>query len=237
MSLTDLQAMKPKMNRVLGLKKIDLDDIRANDQNIFPQGDIEELKENIRQNGLQKPLEVYEDQGLYILLGGHRRFSALVDLYMEDEIDSEVNCIIYSKPSDSTDELLQLISSNAQRTMDDKLKIDITKRLLLILEKHPEKRPKGMETREWISGYLGCSARTAQKYINDIKGKKEKKKPLRNNEFVYVESLIRDRFSTKVRVNDKKITISYTNVEDLNRVLELMGCIEKGSDLEVLRDV
>ena len=42
MSLTQLQDMKPKMNHLQGLRKIDIDDIRENSHNIFAQRDIEE---------------------------------------------------------------------------------------------------------------------------------------------------------------------------------------------------
>ena len=55
MSLTDLQNLKAKRNRIIGMKKIDLLDIRPNTLNSFPQDDIEELKENIFAEGLQKP--------------------------------------------------------------------------------------------------------------------------------------------------------------------------------------
>lgn len=60
MSLTDLQNMQPKMNHLLGLRKIDIEDIKENDHNIFEQRDIDELKENIKKDGLLKPLEVYQ---------------------------------------------------------------------------------------------------------------------------------------------------------------------------------
>ena len=66
MSLTDLQNLKAKRNRIIGMKKIDLMDIRPNTLNCFPQDDIEELKENIFAEGLQKPLEVYQDGDHYI---------------------------------------------------------------------------------------------------------------------------------------------------------------------------
>ena len=48
MSLTDLQNLKAKRNRIIGMKKIDLMDIRPNTLNSFPQDDIEELKEKDR---------------------------------------------------------------------------------------------------------------------------------------------------------------------------------------------
>lgn len=232
MSLTDLQNIKVKRNRVIGFKKIDIDNIKPNTKNIFPQTDIEELKKNIESEGLQKPLEVYEeDNGQYVLIGGHRRYNALVELYMDDKIEPEINCNIYAKPIDDADEELLIISSNAQRPMDDKAKVILTQKLLKILTKHPDKKPIGMETREWISGYLGCSARTAQKYMNIVKGKAFSKVKVRNKKLDYAESLLRERFSTKVKITDKKITLAYTNIDDLNRVLNLMGALEKSQSL------
>ena len=43
----------------------------------------------------------------------------------------------------------------------------------------------------------------------------------------YAEGLLRDRLSTKVKLLRKKITVSYTGIDDLNRVLDLMGALEK----------
>lgn len=43
----------------------------------------------------------------------------------------------------------------------------------------------------------------------------------------YVESLIRKKFQTKVAVNNSAITIKYTDLDDLNRILELMEVIEE----------
>lgn len=42
-----------------------------------------------------------------------------------------------------------------------------------------------------------------------------------------VEQRLRDKFQTKVKVDDKQITIKYTNTDDLNRILEILGCLEE----------
>ncbi|MEG0025655.1 MAG: ParB/RepB/Spo0J family partition protein [Bacilli bacterium] len=47
-----------------------------------------------------------------------------------------------------------------------------------------------------------------------------------NNEYKYVEDLLRDKFDTKVSINDKKIAISFTSVADLNRILEIIDIKE-----------
>ena len=47
-----------------------------------------------------------------------------------------------------------------------------------------------------------------------------------NNEFKYVEDLLRDKLDTKIKVKDNKIVISFTNVADLNRILEILDVKE-----------
>ena len=52
------------------------------------------------------------------------------------------------------------------------------------------------------------------------------KKETNNNDLKYVEDLLREKLDTKVKINDKKIEISYTNVADLNRILEILNVSE-----------
>lgn len=167
-----------KMNRKPQLKIIDIEDIKENKLNIFLQKDIEELAENINMNGLLKPLEVYYDENeeMYILLGGHRRFKALNLLYNQDLIDPEISCLVYIKPQNQIDERMQIITSNAQRDLDEQQKIEITKELLSILKEDPSRKPKNMPTVNWLAPYIGCSPRTAQKYKNKAEGKIQNKK-------------------------------------------------------------
>lgn len=47
-----------------------------------------------------------------------------------------------------------------------------------------------------------------------------------NNEYKYVEDLLRDKLDTKIKVKDKKVIISFTNVADLNRILEILNVRE-----------
>lgn len=57
--------------------------------------------------------------------------------------------------------------------------------------------------------------------------RKNKPKVEKPKEYVYVEGLLRKKYRTKVKVDDKTITIKYTDTSDLNRLLELMGVIEE----------
>ena len=47
-----------------------------------------------------------------------------------------------------------------------------------------------------------------------------------SNEFKYVEDLFREKLDTKVRIKDHKIEISFSNVADLNRILEVLDVKE-----------
>ncbi|MDD2435510.1 MAG: ParB/RepB/Spo0J family partition protein [Bacilli bacterium] len=47
-----------------------------------------------------------------------------------------------------------------------------------------------------------------------------------NNEYKYVEDLLREKLDTKVKIKDKKVEISFNNVADLNRILEIINIKE-----------
>lgn len=54
------------------------------------------------------------------------------------------------------------------------------------------------------------------------KVKVERKPKEINREYKYVEDLLREKLDTKVRIKDKKIEINFSNVADLNRILEII---------------
>lgn len=64
-----------------------------------------------------------------------------------------------------------------------------------------------------------------QESVNEVKKVKIERKPI-NNEFKYVEELLREKLDTKVKIKDRKIQISFTNVADLNRILEVLNIRE-----------
>ena len=66
-----------------------------------------------------------------------------------------------------------------------------------------------------------------QESVNESKKIKIERHPrTTDNSFKYVEDLLRDKLDTKVRIKDKKIEISFTNVADLNRILEVLNVKE-----------
>ncbi len=47
-----------------------------------------------------------------------------------------------------------------------------------------------------------------------------------NKDFEYVENLLRDKLDTKIKIHENKIEISFNNVADLNRILEILNVKE-----------
>ena len=64
-----------------------------------------------------------------------------------------------------------------------------------------------------------------QESEKEIKKVKIERKPV-NNDFKYVEELMREKLDTRVKIKDRKIEISFTNVADLNRILEILNIRE-----------
>ena len=64
-----------------------------------------------------------------------------------------------------------------------------------------------------------------QESEKEVKKVKIERKPI-NNDFKYVEELLREKLDTKVKIKDRKIEISFTNVADLNRILEVLNVRE-----------
>ena len=49
-----------------------------------------------------------------------------------------------------------------------------------------------------------------------------RKKPENNQEYTYIENSLEERLGTKVKVKNNKLVITFTNLNDLNRILEVM---------------
>ena len=58
------------------------------------------------------------------------------------------------------------------------------------------------------------------------KVKIERHRKVVDNDLKYFEELLREKLDTKVRIKDRKIEISFTNVADLNRILEVLNIKE-----------
>lgn len=170
MDLMNKQSLQ-KETQPLELKMIELDQIIANEYNLYPINDIEQLADDIKLHGLQKPLEVFQDGDIYKLLGGERRLAAIQLLNCENQWDQPIQCLVYPAPSTTNSEKLTIIRSNAQREMSESDYLVIIDELENIFK---QTQPGGRKV-EWMSQYLDKSPRTIQKLLNKLHQKEQPK--------------------------------------------------------------
>ena len=110
----DCKACRPggqKMQRVV----MPAADTEPNPENsIYEIGDVAMLKADIAERGLRSPLEVLPAQGgKYMLLAGHRRWTACRALTAEGVTGFEVLPCVIHQSQGADDDLIALITSNA----------------------------------------------------------------------------------------------------------------------------
>lgn len=72
------------------------------------------------------------------------------------------------------------------------------------------------------------SAREVEKLVKEVQLKPSRQPEKKSDpSLVYVEEIMQRKLNTKVQVSNKKITIDYHDTDDLNRILDLMQCIEE----------
>lgn len=90
-------------------------DIEPNPENsIYEIGDVSMLKADIAERGLRSPLEVLPARaGKYMLLAGHRRWTACRELTAEGVAGFDVLPCVIHESAGADDDLIALITSNA----------------------------------------------------------------------------------------------------------------------------
>ena len=75
------------------------------------------------------------------------------------------------------------------------------------------------------------SVREVEKYVHELNGTEKKAvKPEKKKDPMIrdIENRMSSKLGTQVEINSKKITISFSDTDDLNRILEELGCLEEG---------
>ena len=68
------------------------------------------------------------------------------------------------------------------------------------------------------------SVRTLESMIYDNKTTEDVKiKERKNNEYKYIENYLKEKLGTSVKISNDKISIKFSSVHDLNRILEIMN--------------
>lgn len=225
MSIMGKQSLGKETDAV-ELKEINGAEIETNNLNIYPMSEIDALAEDIKRYGLQKPLEVYlnEASGNYILLGGERRYRAIMELQNKGEWDRPIKCLVYPQPSTTVNERLSLIRSNAQRDMSlNDLMIVVSE-----LEKlYVELKPGGRKV-EWIAPYIGKSPRTVQSLLDKLHGKtKENTKKVLNleNEKKKLYKTF-SKLEEAIKEGEIQDTITYINKDGVEKNTTALDALE-----------
>ena len=69
------------------------------------------------------------------------------------------------------------------------------------------------------------SVRKLESLVYDNEEKEVKTKKNTNNEYKYMENFLKEKLGTNVKINNNKISIKFSNVQDLNRILEIMNIV------------
>lgn len=72
----------------------------------------------------------------------------------------------------------------------------------------------------------GLNVREAERLINQKDEPKVTQPKEKRSDYVYAESLFEKKLQTRIEINNKKITISFEDDDDLNRILETLDLIE-----------
>lgn len=160
----------------LGIKNISVNSIRSNAKNFYAKGpDEDELVDqmvDLLKSGQAANILVYEDLEpddgkRFTLISGERRYKAMLKMVNAGESDGMISAKVVSKPESDEEEMIQLISGNAQRAKSS----DVRKQEIRELKSIWDERKKRKETSgrfvEWAAALVGMSARSVTNYLDD----------------------------------------------------------------------
>lgn len=192
-------------------------------------------EEIYEQGGLKDPVHAYrrDEDNKYVILGGHKRIKACrMNLKHHKDAQTMIPTIIEPKPKDWVEETLLIEELNQHRKYNDDQLLERTAKLMKVYDELSSRnqRPQG-EKRVWLARKLGCGIKKAERYLHILDGRYSKNetkltrhKNTISKEYEDVRVHMQHKLGTKVKITQKTIVLSYTNVEDFNRLLELIGC-------------
>ena len=218
------------------VKAIDAYLIKENKLNeIYPQDDIDGLKENIREFQLSQPIVVRKNKdGTYTIISGHRRFKACMELFEEGkallffdrEYINQVPCVVDNrKYQNEDDEFLAIVSSNASRVLTPEERKKIYLRLKEIYDRKcaSGEKPPGRE-RETIASWMGVTDRTVQNYKKELQNGQTQRQ---NNSGKIVKKLTGiERYFTDLDIDvyssEEKDSFRQAAIPAINTVMQML---------------
>lgn len=119
--------------------------------------------------------------------------------------------------------LLRLPKEVQQMIAESKLSMGHARALSKLEDEEKIKELANKIVNEKISVRNAEELTTQETHTHEIKKTPREKS---NNEYKYVEDLLREKLDAKVKIKDKKIVINFTSTADLNRILEIIDIKE-----------
>ena len=238
--IDDIENNTPASKQVL----VSLDEIRPNPyqpRKLFDEEKLQELAVSIKEHGVFQPVILKSSIQGYEIVAGERRCRAariaglteipaiivdftdqqMMEIALLENIQREdLNSIEEARAYQQMMERLELTQEElGKRIGKSRSYIANTLRLLQLPDKIQNYVLEGKITMGHVENIV--------KGIELGKTRKNQPKVEKPKEYKYVEDLLRKKFRTKIKVDDKALTIKYTDIKDLNRILELMGVIEE----------
>ncbi|MCI9292041.1 MAG: ParB N-terminal domain-containing protein [Erysipelotrichaceae bacterium] len=216
------------------IKLIHVDDIVPNHKNKdYPMCDIETLALSLRICGQITPCIVVCDGDQYKLISGERRWRATkYNLVHGLSNTDELACIVRDYENDEEKILIAANGVRESIPVKDKLKITETVLAHYYSAKEANEIPVGTKKREWIAAITGYSERSIQSYLNKLSETKEdietkeKSSLFLNN----LKTRISKKIGAKTKVTEKYVQFNYSDIDDLNRILEILGLLEESAN-------
>ena len=189
-SYASLMIPMEAQNRYRKNISLEVSQIVENERNVYPITDVEELADSIYRTGLTHPLSTKAiGDGKYLIISGHRRFSAIKHLIEQGllQSDYEIPSTLVDAEEDDTITTIRLHEANMQtrdlKNLTPEEKELIVSDYLNLLEEAKEKGIKinGKEIkgrkRELVAERFNISEATAGRIISNMKDKDAEPKP------------------------------------------------------------
>ena len=140
---------------------------------------------------------------------GYGNIGRGVELAIERNDDMELVAVVTRRnPED-----VKVLSENVKKVhLDDILSLKDEENMMILAKNAIKEK---------------MSVRTLEKAVKEAGQPKVKKEKTRDTSYDYVTRIMEEKLQTKVSVDKNKITISYHGVNDLNRILEIIHCLEE----------
>lgn len=205
---------------------IDISKIVKNKLNFYPIVNIDELVQDIKENGLSHNLVVRPLDDKYEIISGERRFTALKLLQQEGiEKYNKIPCKVVEV--DDIQAMIMLIQSNAQsRELTENIKLTQVKILNnLYEEKKKNKTMLTKEIQEEIAKSLNMSVSQIQKYEVISKASEKIQEAFEKKELTFREASSLARLSMlgqEIAIEIIKITNKEVDIEKLKKEIQII---------------